>query len=83
MNNVSGDCTEVDTNLKIEVIPPQLSTHHGTTITYQCKQKHAERRGKVEATCQDGKISFTGLSEGDTPCIKIGTVFTSCYLVWY
>ena len=75
--NVSADCTEVDSELKIEVTS-KLPVHHGTTVAYRCSRKHSYKRGHVNATCQDGTISFTGQQ---SPCFKIGTASTEFMIV--
>ena len=68
VNNVSADCTEVNSELKIEVTS-SLPAHHGTIISYRCSRKHAKKGGNVNVTCQNGKISF--LSQ-PAPCYKTG-----------
>ena len=65
MINVSADCTEVDSELKIKVTS-DLPVHHGTTVAYRCSLNYA-KKGHVNATCQDGRISFL---DQLTPCFK-------------
>jgi hypothetical protein len=48
----------------------QLPAVHGTAISYICLRKHAKKGGYVQASCQDGKITFAG--DGFSPCFKMG-----------
>ena len=65
--NVSADCTVVNSELNIEVTS-KLPIHHGATVDYHCSRNH-DKKGHVDATCQDGTISFLGQP---SPCVKIG-----------
>ena len=66
--NISADCRDVDPDLKIKVLAPELPVEHGTKITYRCLEQHMKIGG--DATCQNGTISF---SNGSPPCVKPGT----------
>ena len=66
----SANCTDVNPDLKIEVIHPELPVEHGTKITYRCLERHLKIGG--DATCQNGTISF---SNGSPPC-KNNTIGT-------
>ena len=58
----------VNSELNIDVTS-QLPVHHEETVDYHCSRNH-DKKGHVDATCQDGTISF---QDQPTPCFKMGT----------
>ena len=70
--NVSANCKDVDSALKIVVEDSELPAEHGSEVSYRCKRKHVNVGQNVRAFCRDGNITFSG-GDSSSPCFKTGT----------